>query len=94
MPVITGFDFLPDDYAEEPDVVEEALSVYFALPRKGTSVTAMILLREKKPLLFSAGDGATTRSALPGFWAIGAHFAAPEMGSDGREVRVIGGVLL
>ncbi len=52
MPVITGFDFLPDDYAEEPDVVEEALSIYFALPRKGTNVTAMIYT-EKKSLYCS-----------------------------------------
>jgi hypothetical protein len=47
MPPLSVFDFLPDDYAEEPDIVEEALDVYFELPRKGTKLTARVWTGKK-----------------------------------------------
>lgn len=47
MPIVTGFDFLPDDYAEEPDVVEEALPVLIELPRHGTNLVVSVFTEKK-----------------------------------------------
>lgn len=47
MPPLNAFDFLPADYAEEADIVEEALDVYFELPRKGTKLTARVWTGKK-----------------------------------------------
>lgn len=38
MPIITGFDFLPENNAEEPDIVEKLLPVSIELPHYGTTV--------------------------------------------------------
>lgn len=47
MPAISGFDFLPSDYAEESDIVAQALDVYFELPRKGTKLTCKVWTGKK-----------------------------------------------
>jgi hypothetical protein len=42
MPSVSGFDFLPDDNAEEEAIVEKLLPVTLELPRYGTSVKAQV----------------------------------------------------
>jgi hypothetical protein len=61
LPRLTAFDFLPLDYAEEADIVEEALPVYIELPRQGTTLTAHVFTGKK---FLYCGETASARQEI------------------------------